>query len=144
MATILLKDVNSSNGECVLIDNQDPKHSECKHYCVVKVEDLSGEHQWYVVFTAHEMENMKFIDPFELMPVMFPGRLYKVGVRESFFIRIKRQALNGSSVLNGTSMQEGVIKVPFHLLERASMRSDKNVKDNWQKGFWKDLYSKNA
>ena len=132
MGQVTVAGINCDTGRFAIVDNQGSKLNERSEYYALRVEDLSGQHSWFVLFTEKEMERLKYISPFDMKNIMTSGRLYQTASVETFYIRV---TLPNETV-------DGVVRISRGFLKTASMRSDKNVQDVWQKGFFKDLFEK--
>ena len=115
-------------GYTIPVKNIDKKPTENKQYVAIWVEDFNGGNERCILLTQKELARLSRVGICDLKDEMKRGRLYRVGYRGSYFIKVK------------IGDEDTVVRISKVTLKRAEERAEVNEEDIPKMGILIDLF----
>jgi len=115
-------------GFAIPVKNIDKKPTESNQYVAIWIEDFDGGNESCILFTQKELSRLSRVGICDLQNEMKRGRLYRVGYRGSYFVKIK------------IGDEDTVVRISKVTLNRAEKRAEVNEEDIPKMGVLVDLF----
>ena len=119
---------NAVNGRMVKLRNKNKKAVESDYYYPMYVEDHNGDNERCLLFSQSDVNKIQDVEVCDFYEDMKTGRLYMIGNKKSYFIKIIDLENN-----------EKVVRLNKTIVTNGTVRAQKNPEDIPDKGFIQDL-----